>query len=179
MTKKELIYGLKNGEHKAYKFLFSEYYEWLCNYVYKLSGNYSLSEDLVQEVFVKLWDNHKNITIESSLKNYLFKSCHNQFLLHLRKEKKKMTFLESLQQDVLYKIYDEDNDDSVLDHNFNKLQTIINQLPPKCKEVFIMAKLDQKKYKEIATDMGISIKTVEAQMSKALKFVREKSTMLD
>jgi RNA polymerase sigma-70 factor (ECF subfamily) len=168
-----LLNGLKKGKGESYKIVFAKYYEWLCNYVYKLSNNYQLSEDLVQDVFVKLWENRESIVIKSSLKNYLFKTCHNQFLQHLRKEKVKLNFLESLRWDILYDVYNTDND--VKETKVNALHLLIDKLPPKCKEVFVKGKLEGKKYKEIAKDMNISIKTVEAQMSKALQYLKKQT----
>ena len=173
----ELIEGLKTGKDKAYKFLFSQYYQWLCNYIYKLSGSYQLSEDLVQDIFVKLWENRQSIVISSSIKSYLFKSCHNQFLQHIRKEKVKLDFLDSLRWDILYDVYNNESENAY-EIKINKLNKLINQLPPRCKEVFIKAKLEKKKYKEIAEDMNISIKTVETQMTKALNFIREQASTL-
>jgi len=178
MTDRNLIIGLRKGKNKAFKLLFSKYYDWLCNYIYKLSNDYQLSEDLVQDVFVKLWENKNSIIIKSSLKNYLFKTCHNQFLQHLRKEKVKSDFLDSLRWDILYDVYNDDDSEAVYESKVNKLYKLINQLPPRCREVFVKAKLEKKKYKEIAEDMNISTKTVENQMSKALHFLREQAVNL-
>ncbi len=175
MTDKELKNDLKDGKEIAYKTLFYKYYNWLCNYIYKLSDDYALSEDIVQDIMIKLWENRKTINIESSLKNYLFKSCHNQFLQHIRKEKIKLDFLESLRWDILYDVY---SDDDILEAKVNKLHKLINELPPKCKAVFMKSKFEKKKYREIAEDMNISIKTVENQMSKALNYLREHATCL-
>jgi RNA polymerase sigma-70 factor (ECF subfamily) len=177
MTEKNLVNELKEGKEQAYQIIFSKYYEWLCNYIYKLSNNYQLSEDIVQDVFVKLWEKRESIVIKSSLKNYLFKVCHNQFLQHLRKEKIKLDFLDSVRWDVLYEIYNTD-EEQVLQTKINALRSLIDKLPPKCKEVFVKGKLEGKKYKEIAIDMNISIKTVEAQMSKALHFFRKQTISL-
>ena len=152
MTDKELKSGLRNGTDIAYETLFYKYYNWLCNYIYKLSNNYALSEDIVQDIMIKLWENRSSIVIESSLKNYLFKSCHNQFLQHVRKEKTKLDFLESMRWDVLYDVY---NDDEVLESRVNKLHQLINDLPPKCKTVFLKSKYEKMKYKDIAEDMNI------------------------
>ncbi|MCH2193609.1 RNA polymerase sigma-70 factor [Kordia sp.] len=176
MTDFELLNELKEGKENAFKILFSEYYQWLCNYVFKLSGDYQLSEDLVQDVISKLWENRKRIEVTTSIKNYLFKACHNQFLQHVRKEKTKSDFLDSLRWNVLYETYSTENDEAY-QTKLNHLNTLINQLPPRCKEVFIKAKFERKKYKEIADDLNISIKTVEAQMSKALSFLKEKNNL--
>lgn len=171
MTEKELKQGLKSGDKNAYNFLYSNYYEWLCNYVFKLCHNYALSEDLVQEVLYKIWVSRDTITINTSLKNYLFKSCHNQFLQNIRKQKQKMDLLESLRYDAIYEMHDEELNDN--NTRVSQLNSLIEKLPNKCKQVFIKSKFEKKKYKEIAEEMNISIKTVENHISNALTFIRK------
>ncbi len=177
MKEKQILKKIHEGDADAYKYLFSEYYSWLCNYIFKLCGNRSLAEDLVQEVFIHLWEKRTQLTIKSSLKNYLFRSCHNQFLQYVRKEKVRNDFLNSIRWDVLLESYTEESHE-LREMQLKKLNTLISELPPRCKEVFVKSKFEKKKYKEIAVDLGISIKTVEAQMSKALHYLREHASML-
>lgn len=166
-----LLERLRKDDALAYKELFETYYSWLCNYVCSLCNDPVLAEDLAQETMIKFWEKRKNIKVETSLKNYLFRTCHNEFLQHIRKKKIKVDFLDQVRWDVLSAAYEEEKapDSSRTD----KLYQLINQLPPKCKEVFILNKLERRKYKEIAKDLGISIKTVENHMSKALSFMRK------
>ncbi len=179
MKEEVLIAKLKNGDVDAYEFLFKEYYDWLCNYIFKLSGDRSRSKDIVQETMVQLWEKKKQITIKGSLKGYLFKSCHNQFLQQIRKEKKQPDLLNKIRWDTIYNSYFEQKEEDVhMKSTLLKLDEIIDKLPPKCKEIFIMNKLERRKYREIAEDMGISIKTVENQMSKALRIIRENASVL-
>lgn len=173
MNDKKLIGRLRKGSPKAYQYLFSEYYDWLCNYIFKLCKDRSLSEDIVQDAMVALWEKRNTIMITSSLKNYLFKTCHNQFLQHIRSQKVQFDTLDKIRWDVISEATLEDD---LFDFRMQKLNRLIDQLPPRCKEIFIQSKLEKKKYKEIALDMGISIKTVENQMSKALHFLRVNAT---
>jgi RNA polymerase sigma-70 factor (family 1) len=177
MIEKEFIQKLKSGDRSAYKNLFSQYYSWLCNYVYKLTNDNSIAEDLVQEVFINLWEKREQINISSSLKNYLFRACHNQFLQHLRKEKIRIKFLNSIQYEVLFDNYDSESK-KIHEDKLEKLNSLISQLPPKCKDIFTKSKLQKMKYKDIAIELNISIKTVENQMSKALKFLKSNSIFL-
>lgn len=174
MDDKKLIKRLLKGKADAYQYLFSEYYDWLCNYVFILCNDRTLSEDIVQEVIIHFWEKRKTIIITSSLKNYLFKSCHNQFLQHVRREKMQFDSLDRIRWDVIAEVTLEEE---LYDFRMEKLTSLINQLPPRCKEIFIQNKLEKKKYKEIAIDMGISIKTVENQMSKALNFMKVNATL--
>lgn len=171
MSEHELLKKLRTGDTLAYRFLFSEYYNYLYNYIYKLSGNAAISEDVVQETMIKIWEKKEHILITVSLKSYLFKSCHNQFLMHLRKEKKRLDVLDKVRWEVLFEMNVEGSDEYEL--RLDKLHKLIDRLPPRCREVFVKSKFEKKKYKEIAMDMGISIKAVEAQMTKALHFLRE------
>ena len=173
MDEKRLIKWLRQGKADAYRYLFTEYYNWLCNYVFKLCQDRSLSEDIVQDALVNLWNKREGLVISASLRNYLFKTCHNQFLQHVRSQKVEFDTLDKIRWDVISEATLEDN---LFDFRMEKLHHLIDQLPPRCKEIFIQNKLEKKKYKEIAIDMGISIKTVENQMLKALQFLRANAT---
>ncbi len=173
MNEEKLINGLRKGKAKAYRHLFSEYYDWLCNYIFNLCNDRSLAEDIVQDALVGLWNKRRSVIITTSLKSYLFKTCHNQFLQHIRSQKIKFDTLDKIRWEVISEATLEDD---LYDFRMERLNKLIDQLPPRCKEIFIQNKLEKKKYKEIALDMGISVKTVENQMSKALHFLRTNAT---
>ncbi len=167
---KSLISGLTNGDEKSYKILFERYYEWLCNYVYKLTDDPTLSEDLVQNVMLRLWEKKSSLKITTSLKNYLFRSCHNEFLMYLRVQKKELHALDEIKWQTLFEMYDQKEDP--IEADWHKLESAIEKLPKKCKEVFKLSRIEQKKHKEIAELLGISTKTVEVHISKALRFLK-------
>ncbi|SEL84718.1 RNA polymerase sigma-70 factor, ECF subfamily [Aquimarina amphilecti] len=168
---KSLIKGLRDGNQKSYKILFDQYYNWLCNYVYKLSKNNALSEDLVQNVFLRLWEKKSTLHITSSLRNYLFRSCHNEYLMHLRQQKKEIDLLDELKWKALFQLYQE-NEKLQQEEDWLKIEKAIAKLPRKCQEVFKLSRLEQKKHKEIAEILGISTKTVEIHITKALRFLK-------
>ncbi len=174
MEEQKLIQGLRKGMAKAYRHLFSEYYNWLCNYVFNLCNDRPLAQDIVQDALIALWQKRKTLIITTSLKSYLFKTCHNQFLLHIRNQKVQFDTLDKIRWDVVSEATLEDD---LYDFRMERLNMLIDQLPPRCKEIFIQNKLQKKKYREIALDMGISVKTVENQMSKALHFLRANATV--
>lgn len=179
MTEVQLKKNLKLGHKLAYKFLFDEYYDWLCNYLFKLSGNRSLSKDLVQEVMIKFYEGRHRIKVETNLKSYLFTMCHNQFLNYVRGNKKKPDLLDRIEWAAIYESYFEVKvEEDSFEGNLKKLEELLDKLPPKCREIFILNKLEKRKYKEIARDMEISVKTVESQMSKALRIIRENASIL-
>lgn len=175
MQEYTFIQKLKNGDDVAYKILYEKYYQWLCKYVFKLCENRKLSEDIVQEMMIKFYVKRKKINIKSSLKNYLFTSCHNQFLEHLRKKKIKFDDLDAIKWEVIASSVNPQ--EHLKEDKLMKLHQLIDELPPRCKEIFLKSKLEQIKYKDIAAELDISIKTVENQMSKALKHLRKHANL--
>jgi len=172
----ELLEAIRKDDSAAYRILFETYYQWLFNYIYKICGNKILAEDLVQETMIKFWEKRKTIQIKTSLKSYLFKICHNEFLQHFRQKKIQFDFLDEVKWDALKSVYEESAEEeeniSQVAHKIVILNKLIEEIPPRSREVFILNKLKKRKYKEIATDLDISIKTVESHMSKALKFIK-------
>lgn len=175
MKEDVFIEKLKNGDDIAYKILYEKYYQWLCNYVFKLCENKKLSEDIVQDMLMKFYVKRRKINIKTSLKNYLFTSCHNQFLQHLRKNKIKFDDLDAIKWEVIAtSVNPQENPE---EDKLMQLHQLIDELPPRCKEIFLKSKLEQIKYKDIAAELDISIKTVENQMSKALKHLRKHANL--
>jgi len=174
MDNKNFLKRLREDDAAAYTILFNAYYDWLCNYIYGLSRNRALSEDLVQDTLIKFWEKRKEVKITTSLKSYLFKACHNQFLLHLRQNKVKVDLLDTIHWEILAQA--RAKQPIVQTTKLERLHSLIAKLPPRCREVFILNKLESRKYREIAEDLDISIKTVENHMSKALNFMREHAT---
>lgn len=172
---KLLIQELKDGNQNGYKTLFDQYYFWLYNYVYKLSNDPVLSEDLVQNVMLKLWEKKSSLQITTSLKNYLFRACYNEFLMHLRQQKKEYSTLEALKWESILEIYTEE--ENQFETDWLKLEKAIEKLPKKCREVFKLSRFEQKKHKEIANILGISTKTVEVHISKALRFLKANASI--
>ncbi|OWW27319.1 RNA polymerase sigma-70 factor [Zobellia sp. OII3] len=175
MNERKLVKKMRNGNAEAYRYLFLEYYEWLCNYIFKMCNNRHLAEDIVQDTFVNLWEKRAKLYISGSVKNYLFKCCYHQFLQQLRVQKIDFDALDKVKWEV---ISDTAFEREKVDVKIENLNVVISKLPPRCKEVFVQNKIEQKKYKEIALDLGISVKTVENQMSKALHFIREHATIV-
>ena len=132
-----------------------------------------IAREIVQEVFANLWEKRETIEIDRSPKSYLGKAVRNRCLNYLRDNKKfdaGMLEIEDLGDDHVY----EEHDQLVEDELKMKIDDAVNDLPDKCRQIFIRSKLENKKYQEIADEMKISVKTVEAQMSKALRIMRDK-----
>jgi RNA polymerase sigma-70 factor (ECF subfamily) len=161
----------KNNEEEFFESLFKKWYAVLCPFVFRIVKDKEIAQDLVQDVFVKLWEKREQIEINISVKSYLFRACMNAALNHEASRKKyKVSNDESLNLSLSA---NESADDEL---NSSELQKKINEaidsLPPGCKNIFVLSRFEELSYKEIAETLQISIKTVENQMGKALKILR-------
>lgn len=152
--------------------LFKTHYTELCRFAYKYVRNKIASEEIVQEVFINIWERKSKLNINSSIKAYLYTATRNRSFnyikLELPKEQKKTDV------NVLSTFEINDNEEELL---IGDLKTYINYaidtLPRKCKAIFVMSRNAGMTYKEIAEELDISIKTVENQIGLALKKLRE------
>lgn len=149
--------------------IFEENFEYIRNYLYYLSGDIELTEDLVQDVFLRLWEK-REIVNDETLRPYLFSIARNCFLKNVRRQKYDMKFRSAL--------FDKNNNESPeflleMKEFDQRLQKAIAGMPEKCRTVFLMNRHDGMPYREIAERFNVSIKAVEKQMSKALAILRE------
>lgn len=162
---------IRAGNRTAFKYAFNFYYSKLCTYTINLTLNPEVAEDIVQEVFINFWNNRKEIHITTSLKSYLYKSCYNKYIDTYRKTKTINKKLEELRYIEIQRLTEEDT--SIRNYQIELLNKAIEELPEKCREIFILSKLEGLKYKEIAEKLGISIKTVENQIGTAFMKLRK------
>lgn len=154
------------------KHLFDEHFHQLVLSSFRYVKDYSQAEDIVQDVFVKVWHNFDELKSIGNRKAYLFKAVKNSSLNYLRyqKTRKNITLNPDDLQTVQEKSAEEEHTD---EETRNKIHNAINSLPEHWREVFIMSKYDQLKYHEIATKLNISQKTVEKYISKSLQVLRQ------
>ncbi|MFH6956803.1 RNA polymerase sigma factor [Flavobacterium aquidurense] len=164
--------SLKNGDEKAYKFLLNKFHRKLNAYALTLVNDHSMAQDIVQNVFLKTWKNRIKLNPEFSIQSFLYKSVYNEFINTYQQNKAMMLlqqkYVDSLQQVV------ETTDESSIERMLAIINKEIQNLPPKCQKVFILSKKEGLTNIEIAEHLEISIKTVEAQISKAFKILKEK-----
>lgn len=156
-----------------FKQLFEQYYNPLCNFANAILYDSTKAEDAVQDVFVKMWQKKDALEDLEHLKSYLFRATKNKCIEYLRKLKldQKLSEESARQLEVSSTINTDDEADKYLLKE--KLFNSIRQLPPKCRDVFTMSKINGLTYNEIAEELGISAKTVENQMGRALRLLRE------
>lgn len=167
-----LVQCLVNGEEKAYKFLLNKFHRKLHAYALTLVNDHSMAQDIVQNVFLKTWKSRNKLNPEFSIQSFLYKSVYNEFINTYQQNKAMMLlqqkYIESIQNVV------ETTDDSSIERMLAIINKEIQNLPPKCQQVFILSKKEGLTNIEIAEHLDVSIKTVEAQISKAYKILKEK-----
>lgn len=165
-----LIESLKNGDESAYAYLIDTYHHKLCVYANSLIKNVYSSEDIVQNVFIKVWEQRTRLKTDHSLKSFLYKLVYNEFI-DLYRKNQSLFSLEKSYHDALNGIVQEEDSES-FQRVLNAVNQEIQNLPPKCKEVFILSKKEGLTNIEIAEHLDVSIKTVEAQITKAFSTLR-------
>ncbi len=164
-----LLSSLKKGEESAYRYIFDNYYERLVFFANKMLGDIDSSRNVVQEVIVMLYDKRDELKIHTSLNSFLHQVVRNRVLNLLKYEKMKDTH----HTEILHSSDITATDNEI---EYNDLQSaikdIVTELPPRCKEIFELSRVDGKSNQEIAEELNISRRTVETQISNALKQLR-------
>lgn len=157
-------------EEENYNQLFHRYYESVTKYIYYKCGNLQQAEDIVQNVFVKLWQLCATISF-SKAKSYIYTACNNLFLNEVAHNKVVLKY-----KDQTTKQLDVESPDFILETSEfeTKLQAAIDTLSSKDREVFLLSRIEKKTYMEIAEIVGVTVKAVERRMSKALLELRSR-----
>ena len=152
--------------------MFKKYYNPLCNFASSIVNDHKIAQDVVQDVFTKLWDKRNEISISSNEKSYLFQAVKNRSIEVLRKRKKdqKISVVDYNEHYETNSTLEEQSRNFMLKEFLYKS---IRQLPPKCQEIFVLNKVNGLTYNEIAMDLDISVKTVENQIGKAYRKLRD------
>jgi RNA polymerase sigma-70 factor (ECF subfamily) len=180
---KELVTLLQKDNIYAYELIFRRYYVSLCGFATRFMQHPEDAEEIVQNIFLKLWENKDTIQIHLSLKSYLFRATYNACNNELSHDRIKKRYI-AYAKDTLLKneCFSDPVTDSLAYKELNDAITeAIERLPNSCKDIFKMSRFDGLKYAEIASQLNISVKTVETQISRALAKLREglKEFMVD
>jgi RNA polymerase sigma-70 factor (ECF subfamily) len=159
------------GDMSAYEALFHRYYPPLTGYAFKIVRDTDTARDLVQDLFVRIYQNRESIEIKFSFKAYCYQGVRNSCLKHLERHKNHERHHEQI---AAVSDQSVDRDMLVESEDEYRIYQAIETLPEQCRKIFWMNRMDGKKNGEIAVELGISKRTVETQISKALKILREK-----
>lgn len=159
-------------DFSAFKSLFQLHYKSLARASYRIISDKDVAEDIVQDIFCKLWEKKDEIQISTSLKSYLYQSTINHSLNHLKKLKRSGIREELF---VSSNLSEENNAESnIALKEINEIvKTAVDLLPQACRTIFVLSRFQHLSYKEIASNLGISPKTVDNQIVKALKHLRK------
>ncbi|MEO1715119.1 MAG: RNA polymerase sigma-70 factor [Bacteroidota bacterium] len=165
----ELLQQIKAGSSTALKSLFNAYYPLVCSGIFRLVKDKDLAQDLAQKVFIRFWEKRESLQISSSVKSYLYKMGVNEGLAYLRSAK----IMEEEDQIPDYTDRSSTEEEVLGNELSEQIEKAVATLPTKCQLVFKLSRFEHLSYKEIAAKLNISVKTVENQMGKALKLLRE------
>lgn len=168
----ELIENLITGDEKSFVYLVDHYNQRMYGYALTLTKDHGKAEDILQNVFLRVWERRKKMQINISLQNYLYRSVRNEFLNEYKKSLSTIV-LEQKYYNALENITSS-QDENEFQTTLVRITKEIEKLPPKCKEVFIMSRKEGLTNLEISKYLNISVKTVEGQISKAFKTLRKK-----
>jgi RNA polymerase sigma-70 factor (ECF subfamily) len=172
VTDRELLDRLRRGDRDAFDAIFRAHYPALVGVAERVLGERAVAEEAAQDVMVELWRRRETLSVDESLRAYLFRSVRNRALNHLRHERVKQRAApfaagESVTHAEATARLEEEEIGAAL-------RAAVDALPERCREVFELSRGHGLRYAEIAGVLGISVKTVEAQMGKALRVLRER-----
>jgi RNA polymerase sigma-70 factor, ECF subfamily len=167
-----LALRIKRGDEQAFELLYRKFFARLCAFTNKFLNDPEVAQEIVQDVFTKIWECREDIDPEDSIKSYIFKIAQNLSINNLRRKKVesryieiyKLVYVEKLEPSVFESLLAKELDENIIKS--------ISHLPLQCRKIFELSRSEGLKYKEIAETLNISIKTVEAQMSKAFRVLR-------
>ena len=168
---KHLLSRLRNSNVDAYKYLFNKYYTDLYYFTRKFLNNKEVAEEIVQDVFINIWENRASLNINSSIKSYLYTAVKNRAINYLKSKINNIDFVaidnvahENLVLQTEQSVETEELDDLI--------QKAVLSLPPRCKEMFHLSRNSGMTYQEIADALGVSKETVKTQISEAIKKIK-------
>lgn len=157
--------------HNLFQQDFYRYYQPLCQYANTLLKDAPASEDIVQEVFMRVWEKKQELIGKKELELYLFAAVRNNCLTWISKHNKAR--ITPFTEDETEHVQTDYEEQPVSGKEYDELlKDAVRDLPPKCREIFVMSRVSELTYKGIADLLGISVKTVENQMGKALRILR-------
>jgi RNA polymerase sigma-70 factor (ECF subfamily) len=169
LPEEDIINAIREGNAVAFQHVFDSCYTSLCAYAFTILRDAPEGEDVVQSVFMKLWEKRDSLEIKQSVRSYLFKAVYNQCLNLIEHRAVKTKFRAYSQLTV-----DASGDAEVFpDELEEKIRVAVDNLPPQCRKIFVMSRYEGLRYPEISSRLNISVNTIQNQICKALRLLRE------
>ncbi len=169
-----IIELLSQKDEKAFEEVFKTNFKNLHSYAITIVGDEPVAEEMVQNVFFKLWDRANSLNLQPPLAAYLYRAVYNESCNYLKHQKVKQSYINYAKHSMSQTSHEKASKKVLVSELEQKIKTALNELPEQCRTIFQMSRFEELKYREIAEALDISIKTVEAQMGKALKLLRVK-----
>jgi RNA polymerase sigma-70 factor (ECF subfamily) len=175
-----IIKQINNGSIETFKSLYDAFYTCLLLYANSIINNIDISKDIIQDIYLKLWEKRKEFTIKYSLKSYLYTAVRNScmdYLKHLKVEKKYVdhSLVELKEKELIFFselfIHPEEDD---FEKYLNEINMVVDDLPEQRKKIFKLSRYEGMKNIEVAQRLNLSVRTVDTQIYRALKTLREK-----
>lgn len=171
LSEQEIVGAIREGNERVFEETFRKYYQSLCNYANSILKEMDEAEEVVQNLFLSIWEKRSDLEINISLKSYLYRAVHNHCLNRIKHLKVREEY-----QQYATNFYDasyESVSQTVMKNELEqKIEEAIKKLPEQCRLIFRMSRFEELKYHEIAEQLELSPKTVENQIGKALKILR-------
>lgn len=182
VMEEQLIKKLRKGDEKAFRLLYDRHYVLLCRFANQILNNAALAEEVVDDVIFYLWEHRSEVEICYSIRAYLMRAVRNRCLNELqlqshREELHISSFLSPESMDFLDSLFVDNKQPlgMLLEQELEEeLKRSIDELPLECRKVFYKSRFEQKKYEEIATELGISVNTVKYHIKNALAFLQRR-----
>lgn len=176
----QLLRLVKNNNEEFLRILFNLYYSKLCTYASTFVKMPDVAEEIVQETFIKFWENRDSIDVSHSFRSYIFRSVHNNCINYLKKSQILKRQSREMEEEILYhnqivlRNFSSDVINNLISEELEaRLADILNEMPPQARKIFTMSRFDQLSYQEIADKLEISVNTVKTQMKRSLARLRE------
>lgn len=171
-----LTKALQAGDERAFTWLFNRYYQDLFAYACRLMREEAVAADMVQTTFCKLFENRATLEVHASIQAYLYKSVYNHCVNEIKRRRMEVSYMDEELADFYFKEILQTPEAEIVLRNEEirrAVEEAVGHLPERCREIFVLSKMQEMSNKEIAEQLGISVKTVEAQMTKALSYLRK------
>ncbi|RYU97174.1 RNA polymerase sigma-70 factor [Emticicia agri] len=171
LSEQEIVGAIRQGNERIFETIFRKYYQSLCNYANSMLKEMDEAEEIVQNLFSGIWEKRAELEISISLKSYLYRAVHNHCLnriKHLKIREEYQQYASNYHENSYESV-----GQSVMKNELERrIEEAIEKLPEQCRLIFRLSRFEELKYHEIAEKLGISPKTVENQIGKALKILR-------
>ena len=163
---------IKEGDAATFEKIFRLYYAALCMYAFSMTGRYDIAEEIIQDVFYNIWKDREHLQVYRSLKNYLYGAVRNHALRYLEQERVQQHYSEMMLNDSPPT---DCSPQELLEYKEleSLVANLLKKLPERRRQIFLMHRMERKKYKEIADFFAVSVKTVEAEMTKTYQALRQ------